>query len=80
MKGKTVTTTDTAPADTARFCPRGCATADHCKGSIAIPCARNLWDLGETGRFQPCGCLERSRCEDGCMCCLNCDGCYCGEE
>ncbi len=47
-------------------------------------CRRNCPDgecycPDETGRFQPCGCLERSRCS-GCGVCSNCDGCYCGED
>lgn len=60
-------------------CPRGCATADHCKASIAIPCPQQRYDTDATGTFQPCGCLVRERCT-GCGVCQNCDGCYCGED
>lgn len=61
-------------------CPRGCLTADHCKASIAIPCPQRRYDTDDSGRFQPCGHLESERCDQGCGCCLECDGCYCGEE
>lgn len=70
-----------APQSDTTFCPKGCVDGDDCKGSLAIPCARGQhpYDLGESGRFQPCGCLERSRCPS-CGNCTNCDGCYCGED
>ncbi|GAB3156479.1 hypothetical protein GCM10027258_62980 [Amycolatopsis stemonae] len=73
--------TTPAPTPTNKTgCPRSCPTADHCKASIAIPCPQGRFDEGPTGRFQPCGCLERERCTRGCGMCTNCDGCYCGED
>lgn len=67
-----------ADEDSGQQCPRGCKSPDDCKASIAIPCPQGRYETDESGRFQPCGCLERERC-NGCGCCRNCDSCYCGE-
>lgn len=48
-------------------CPRGCPDGE-------------CYCVDDSGRFQPCGCLERERCGGGCGACQNCDGCYCGED
>lgn len=72
-------TAPATPTPAPTFCPRGCQDADDCKASIAIPCALNLGDTDDTGKFQPCGCLERERCRR-CSFCENCEGCYCGED
>jgi hypothetical protein len=65
-------------------CPRGCSGTDpdDCRASLMVRCPLGFWEAernDESGRFQPCGCLERSRCS-GCGHCANCVGCFCGEE
>ncbi len=67
------------PLPSPRTCPRGCESAEYCQASIAIPCPLGRYDVDESGKFQPCGCLERSRCK-GCGNCTICSGCFCGEE
>lgn len=52
--------------DQASGCPRGCPDGE-------------CYCVDDSGKFQPCGCLERERCS-GCGNCHNCDGCYCGED
>ena len=60
-------------------CPRGCTDAEDCKASLIGPCPLRRYDVDESGRFQHCGHLERSRC-GGCGICTICEGCFCGEE
>lgn len=67
------------PLKPPRACPRGCKDADDCMASLIDPCPLGRYQTDESGRFQPCGCLERSRCK-GCGNCTICVGCFCGEE
>ncbi|MGW4525212.1 hypothetical protein [Amycolatopsis sp. NPDC004378] len=66
-------------------CPRGCVDTDpdgDCQASLIVTCPLGNWQserTDESGKFQPCGCLQRERC-GGCGHCKNCDGCYCGED
>jgi hypothetical protein len=74
-------TTSTSATTQGNGCPLGCMdpSGEDCKASLIQPCPWGRYAVDESGRFQPCGCLERERCQD-CRVCTNCEGCVCEED